>query len=372
METEKRTRGKRGQGSVYLPKNSRFYWIKFSVNGRVIQESAETESRKQALDTLKARILKFSTGQGIDSRQTTVQDVRDGMLKEWRRLEKNPVSIAWAERCWKHVIDFFGTLKADKISSAHVREYTEARRSEKASNATINRELAVMSSGYAIAFYESPRRVSQKFSFSRLPEPKGRQGFVERAQYLKMANTCTEPFMRAMLALAYSFGFRRGELLALKVGDVDLLDGTVRLRTSKNGEPRQINLTEETRILLAPCIVGKSAGDAVFTRESGPVKYFTGEWEKITAAAGCPGLLFHDLRRSAVRGMIRAGVTEHVAMKISGHLTSEVFRRYNIVSGKDLADAAKKLESAAVSQSLAKTDDAQETQSQSTQPLRLQ
>jgi hypothetical protein len=65
-------------------------------------------------------------------------------------------------------------------------------------------------------------------------------------------------------------------------------------------------------------------------------------------------------------------VTEHVAMKISWHRTSEVFRRYDIISGKDLADAAKKLESAAVSQSLAKTEDAQETQSQPIQQLRLQ
>jgi integrase len=94
------------------------------------------------------------------------------------------------------------------------------------------------------------------------------------------------------------------------------------------------------------------------------VKYFTGEWDRITAAAGCPGLLFHDLRRSAVRGMIRAGVTEHVAMKISGHLTSEVFRRYNIISGKDLADAAAKLE---ISYRQAKAGDAQEIQSQTIQ-----
>ena len=88
--------------------------------------------------------------------------------------------------------------------------------------------------------------------------------------------------------------------------------------TTKNGEPGQINLTEETHKLLAPCITGKNAGDAVFTRESEPVKYFTGEWDRITAAAGCPDLLFHDLRRCAVRNLIRAGVTEVVAMQISG------------------------------------------------------
>lgn len=74
---EKKTRGKRGQGSVYRPKNSRFWRVKFSVHGRVINESAETESKR---DALKAKMLKYSTGRVADSRQTTVKDISEGML----------------------------------------------------------------------------------------------------------------------------------------------------------------------------------------------------------------------------------------------------------------------------------------------------
>ena len=58
-------------------------------------------------------------------------------------------------------------------------------------------------------------------------------------------------------------------------------------------------------------------------------------WRAATAAAGHPGLIFHDLRRSAVRNMIRAGVSEPVAMAISGHQSAAVFRRYNITSIDD-------------------------------------
>ncbi len=343
---EKKKRGKRGQGSVYRPKHSRFWRVKFSVDGRVINLSADTESRREALDVLKAKMLKYSTGIAADSRKTTVKDVSEGMLQTWRMLDKNPASIEWADRCWRHLLAFFGNMKADAVSSAALRRYAEFRRKEKVSNSTINRELAVMQSGYTIAYGETPRRVAQKLSFSRLAEPKPRQGFIEQAQYLKIAAGCKELFMRTMLALAYTFGFRKGELLSLRVSDVDLFGGTVRLRTSKNGEPRQINLTAETRNLLAACIAGKSGVEPVFTRGSKAVRYFGRSWDIIAATAGCPGLLFHDLRRSAVRNLVRSGVTEHVAMKITGHKTRSVFLRYDIVDERDLIDAAKKIESA--------------------------
>src|ERR1700719_2264607 len=196
--------------------------------------------------------------------------------------------------------------------------------------------------------------------------------------------------MRAMLALAYSFGFRKGELIGqsekrnkdgkvveeakpgLKVGDVDLMEGTLRLRDSKNGEARQISLTAETRSLLAECVRGKFSNDALFTRKCGkPVQDFRGTWKVITTAAGCPGLLFHDLRRSAVRNLIRVGVTEHVAMKISGHKTASVFRRYDIVDARDLADAARKIESGAVSHSSVIAEESAE-KTESPKPVTIQ
>ena len=183
--------------------------------------------------------------------------------------------------------------------------------------------------------------------FPRLRENPPRKGFVDEKQYRQLSNVCPELWLRAMLGLGYNFGFRKAELLSMRLAQVDLLNRTLTLDpgTTKNYEGRTVKLTSAMFELIKQCMLSKTSDDFLLTRKNGqPIKDFRAAWGKLTKAAKLPGLLFHDLRRSAVRNMVRRGVSEVVAMRISGHKTRSVFDRYNIVSESDLAEAAERIE----------------------------
>jgi hypothetical protein len=137
---------------------------------------------------------------------------------------------------------------------------------------------------------------------------------------------------------------------------VDWELGAIRLErgTTKSGEPRSFPFGVHPRLAALlreqrerTSALEKAAGTFcpwVFHRDGRQVRgWYYDAWHAACRQAGVPGRLVHDLRRSAVRNLVRAGVSEQVAMTITGHKTRSVFDRYHIVSSSDQIEAVRKL-----------------------------
>ena len=163
--------------------------------------------------------------------------------------------------------------------------------------------------------------------------------------------------LKPVITFAYHTGGRKGEILNLRWDQVDLLTKVVRLNPgeTKNEEGRLIPLAGELFEMLS---MQRQIRDQrwptcpwVFFRYEQRIKDFRGAWEEASQRAGLIDQrtgkykrIFHDLRRAGARNLIRAGVAERIVMAIGGWKTRSVFDRYNIVSERDLHDAAAKLE----------------------------
>jgi len=187
-------------------------------------------------------------------------------------------------------------------------------------------------------------------SFSMLPENKMRQGFLLPDQYRRLLGELPQScvhFLWSDITSASAAG--RGELLPLRKEqlDLELKQITLYPGTTKNSESRTLPIYGEMSPALSDQMQSLKELPKckwVFHRNGKRIRSFRASRRLACERAGVAGLLFHDLRRSAVRNMRRAGISEKIAMAISGHRTREVFDRYDIVVTADLEQAGAKLE----------------------------
>jgi integrase len=375
------TRAK-GTGSIFRDKKSRFYWIAYMSGGKRRYESTRSTRKRDAQNLLTARLGDVQRGLPVtpDVGKVTFDAAAEDLLNDYRTNGKRSLAVV-ARRIGKHLRPFFnGLRRMASISTPDVRTYilqrqtansvlvhrartvvlpdgTEQQLLEErrpASDAEINRELALLKRMFNLAIQAG--KLLHKPYVPMLREDNVRTGFFEPDMLASVLSRLPEP-IRPVIRFAAITGWRiQSEVLPLEWRQVDFPAGEVRLDagTTKNREGRVFPMTAELRALLegqrAEHERLKSDGRIVrfvFHRGGERIISLLKSWHAACAAAGCPGRIPHDLRRTAVRNLVRAGITERVAMKMTGHKTPSVFQRYNIVSDGDLREAARKLDGAA-------------------------
>jgi integrase len=223
-----------------------------------------------------------------------------------------------------------------------VTSYVAERLEEKAANATINRELAALKRAFKLA--HEARRVALVPVIRLLPEDNARQGFIEHADFIALRDALPER-LRDCVTFLYLSGWRVGEMKALEWRDLDRDGRAVRLprAKSKNRKGRVLPLSGELRNVIDRARKQRRLDcPFIFHRHGRAIKDFRTAWNTACHAVGLGKLLVHDLRRTVVRNLVRAGISDKVAMDLTGHKTRSVFDRYDITSERDLLNAVER------------------------------
>ena len=144
--------------------------------------------------------------------------------------------------------------------------------------------------------------------------------------------------------MLYTLGPRRGELLSLEWPDVDMQRQEFTLRNTKNGETRTVPMTPEVyRVFTEVWQERRLDTHRVFLYKDKPIRDVKTAFDKACRRAGITSLRLHDLRHTASTNLRRPGVDATTALKIVGHKSERVHRRYNTVEPEDLRRAVAQL-----------------------------
>lgn len=376
----------KGDGTIY--RKGRFWWIAYKhPDGTRKQESTCSERRPVAVRLLRKRIGAGDHNLPVIPRaeMLTFYDAAQAVIDDFVANKKRSEAVV-RRRIRLHLLPHFGGRRLIGVTSADVTAYVAKRQTDSivtrkarvitlddgteqaipeerkpVSPAEINRELQILKRIFSLAIESG--RIAGRPKITMLREAPARSGFFERDQYESvLAHLPAE--ICPVITFAYITGWRiPSEVLPLEWRQVDFEAGEVRLDagTTKNGDGRVFPMTVDLRTVLKAQHTEhkrlKKAGQIepwVFFRmvakgrggklEPKPILAFHKAWKAACRAAGCPGRIPHDLRRTAVRNFVRSGTSESVAMKLSGHRSRSVFDRYDITSPGDLRDAARKLD----------------------------
>ena len=225
------------------------------------------------------------------------------------------------------------------MTSEALGAHIEALRDEGYSKATVNRRMQLLGQAFRVGMREQANLSGSLCS--RLSEiGNERQGFFETADFESVAAQLPE-HLRDLSRFGFITGWRKGSIESLRWSDVG--DGVIYLRAenSKTRKPETMPLEGELLAIIerrreAQTIEDKDGNkrfaEYVFHRQGKPIKEFRKSWATACKKANVAHRLFHDLRRTASRNMLDAGVPQAVAMTITGHRTDSMFRRYAIVN----------------------------------------
>ncbi len=177
------------------------------------------------------------------------------------------------------------------------------------------------------------------------PDPRNERDRIASVEKCAKLKATAAPHLLWLLTIAYAVGPRRGELLKLEWPNVDMRRKEFTLRKIKNRETRVVPMIPDVHEVFSELWKDRRLDtNRVFLYKGKPWKNHRTTFAAACRKAGITGLRPHDLRHTASTILRRAVVDTMTAMKIVGHKSEQMHRRYNTIQPEDLHEAAAKLE----------------------------
>jgi integrase len=357
MAKQKAPGGRRGHGGVFRMsygkgRHTSTWYIRYRRGGKQYNESSGSTDRRVAEQLLLVRLGAVADGKWTPPKgdKTVWDELAADLVTEYTSNKRK--SLDRLEDSLTHLRGYFGQQKAATITTARIIAYTAQRQTEDAAAAgTINRELAALKRMFRLG--RQADKVNKVPHVPMLQEQNARIGFFEPEQFQALRRHLPE-HLQGLINASYITGWRvKSELCSRTWAHIDFAAGWLRL------EPNEAKTSDGRMFPLIPALrevlesqrryteqVQKEQGriiPLVFHKDGRALKYFRRSWLSACRAAGLPDKIPHDFRRTAVRNLERSGVSRSAAMKLVGHKTESIYRRYAIVNESDLTQAGEQL-----------------------------
>ena len=316
--------------SLYRHPNSGYWWIRFTIRGREVRESARTKDRAQAEEYEHKRRAQYWRAAHLGEERHAFKDAAERWLRERagkRSLERD-----------RRIFDIYSALNNEALEELTAERLSEIRaiREQEVTPATVNREFALIRAVLARAnkswrWLETAPVVPMAELEDRDPR------WLTRAQFLDLVKLLPK-HTADMARFAVATGLRRGNITGLTWDRVDLKAGFVHVAASQAKGKRGIAVPlNDEAVSVLKRWRGKHETHVFVFRKKPVYQVATRKWREAVKAVGQEGLRFHDLRHTWASWQAQAGTPTYAIRELGGWATEAMVRRYSHLGPGDLA-----------------------------------
>lgn len=325
------------------------YRVKIRLKGHP-SESASfgrlTDAKRWAQST-EAAIREGRYFKTAEAKRHTLGELIDRYIsEELPHKPKNARNIALHLNWWKSELGEYALADVGPALIVQAKNKllsTKTRLGKPRSNATVVRYMASLSHAYSVAtrdwswIDDSPMR-----KVTKPKQARGRERFLsddERGRLLTACELSTSNFLYPVVVLALSTGMRRGEIMALRWSQIDLIKQRILLHDTKNGTSRAVPLTGLAHSLIQGMSEARRIDTQVVFYGNDPQTPvdLKKPWTTAIAKAKLTDFRFHDLRHSAASYLAMNGATTIEIAAILGHKTLQMVKRYSHLANSHMS-----------------------------------